>query len=273
MNTEHQNADQWKYAIEIVTPSRASDILARCNWGNRPLRPGVVAKYVKIIESGNWRLSPEAIVISDTGRLLNGQHRLSAVAKSNASVNFLFIYGPNETTFEVLDRGAGRSIADALCANKKATEVARLACTMEVGQANKVADYDVRAMISLIGDEHEALMGACNSVRPVFSSAAFRLAAIARIKAGSDRDWVHCLYRSIVLGHTDELPPIGHAAMRMRLSGSLAGTSDGGSLQARMVTVGWELFDYAKLRNTRILPKQYADIKCEILEAIKNAKP
>lgn len=268
MNNQIANADQWRFSIETVTPDRAADILEKCNRANRNIRPAVVKKYARIMAEGNWRLSPEAIVIADTGRLLSGQHRLTALVSVGITARFLFIYGPDESTFEILDRGAVRSTADALRENRKAVEAAKLACTIKAGWRADINDFDVKEMLTHIGDEHSMLMDACNSSAATFSSAAFRLCAVARVLGGADRSDVHNLYRSLVLGNTENLPPVGHAVVRMHLSGGIKMLGRGGGFQTKLVCLAWSVFDPDKQYNTRLLTRQMPIVSQEIIEAI-----
>jgi hypothetical protein len=265
MDTKIQDPSQWQFKIEDVDPQRASEILQKCNRMNRRLRPGTVKKYSKIMKAGQWHLSPEPVIVSDTGRLLNGQHRLSAVVDADVSVPFLFVYGPDESTFEVLDRGATRTVADALGADKRASEAARLLCVIKA--KSSVTDFEVKEALELMGDEHERLMEFCSTCSTTFSSAAFRLCAVARVIGGADREKTYQLYRSLVLGHTELLPPIGHAIMRMHLSGAIKANSGGGGIQYRLLQLAWTVFDPDKEFNTRVSSKLITTVMSEIIEA------
>lgn len=260
--------DQWSFDVETVTPEKAVEILAKCNRGNRKLRIGTVAKYARMMALGQWRLSPEAIVISRTGRLLNGQHRLSAVVQSGVSVRFLTIRGPDDDVFSVLDRGAIRTTADALGSEKRETEVARLITLMGGLDARiKPNDPDVARALALISDTHRELVDACNSHAQGFSSAPFRLAAVARIMNGDNRDYVLSLYRDLVLANIDNLPPIGVGAVRAKMQGRINATG-GGGLQIENAGMAWSLFDPKKKDNERLVhPKNRQYIR-EILEAV-----
>jgi len=250
--TEKHTAE-WVCRSETVTPERAADILKFQNTKNRRLRPGVVTQYAQLMKDGDWKLSPEAIVISATGRLLNGQHRLHAVVASGLPQQFFMIYGPPDDVFSVLDRGAKRSTADAMELDKKLTEAATLLCVIQGGAHNSVNDFAVSRAAECIQEGHRQLLEHCNTVRPVFSSAPFRLAAVARIMGGADSGHVHELYRQLVLAHTEELPPIGHAAMRMFLQGGFTAHGAGNAGRVRTLCSAWAIFDPAKRNNSRFM--------------------
>ena len=67
-----------------VTPEMAARWLAD-NPHNRPIRKERVDELCEKIRSGKWKLNPP-IEVFDTGRLWNGQHRLSAIVKTGRSV-------------------------------------------------------------------------------------------------------------------------------------------------------------------------------------------
>ena len=263
--------DQWAFDVEVITPAMASNMLETINVKNRKIRPAVVERYAAMIKNGEWKLSPEAIVIANTGRLLNGQHRLSAVAKANMAVRLLVIRGPSEDVFEVLDRGVLRSTADALQSEKRATEVARLIITIANGHARLTTDPAVKVVIGKIGAMHADLMDHCNTTAPLFSSAPFRLAAVARMMIGDNREYVMSMYRNLVLAHIDDLPPIGHAIVKMHMTGR-ASSVGGHSAQVKALGLAWSVFDPAKKYNTRVSHAQSRAFVSEILEAVGYGK-
>lgn len=103
----------------LVTPELAKEYLSH-NTLNRVLNKRYIGKYVEEMKKGLWTLSNDAIIFSENGRLLNGQHRLNAVVQSGVSCEFLVGFGYPESTFNVLDSGKARSAGDVLrCFNIK----------------------------------------------------------------------------------------------------------------------------------------------------------
>lgn len=66
-----------------VTPQQAAWILRRCNRVNRAMRKKHVEQLRHDMESGHWYSDIDYIGFDKNGNLLNGQHRLKAVATSN----------------------------------------------------------------------------------------------------------------------------------------------------------------------------------------------
>lgn len=84
------------------------------NIGNRHIRPSVVSRYARDMAAGVWELNGETIKIAETGRVLDGQHRLHAVIEAGASVPMFVVTGLPELVQETVDRGLPRNVADAL---------------------------------------------------------------------------------------------------------------------------------------------------------------
>jgi len=100
----------------LVTPELAKEYLSH-NTSNRVLNKRYIGKYVNEMKKGLWTLSNDAIIFSESGVLLNGQHRLTAVVQSGVTCEFLVGFGFPESTFNVLDSGKARSGGDVFRCN------------------------------------------------------------------------------------------------------------------------------------------------------------
>lgn len=96
--------------VLTVTPAHAEKWL-EMNTDNRRIRPSHVRHLAKQMELGRWMLSPEPIVFSPQ-RLLDGQHRLSAVLMSGCTIEASVALVQNEDVFRVLDQGVNRNNTD-----------------------------------------------------------------------------------------------------------------------------------------------------------------
>lgn len=99
--------------IETVTPAMAEKWLAG-NVRNRHLRPSRVASHVGILQRGEWELTGDAIVFDEEGTLINGQHRLSAIAEVGRSARLVVLRGVPTRAQDVMDAGLKRSVGDVL---------------------------------------------------------------------------------------------------------------------------------------------------------------
>lgn len=102
-----------EHKIEAVSPAKARALL-ESQQRNRNIRENVVREYAEAMKSGRWRLNGETIKISNTGRLLDGQHRLSAIILADREVVLSITTGLDEDTFDTIDIGLKRTAGDVL---------------------------------------------------------------------------------------------------------------------------------------------------------------
>ena len=97
---------------QLITPSIAKNYLEQ-NVHNRRISQPVLLRYVSEMINGKWKEDTgELIKISKTGRILEGQHRLQAIVKSNCSIYFHVVFNVDESVFDVLDTGKSRNASD-----------------------------------------------------------------------------------------------------------------------------------------------------------------
>ena len=99
--------------VVTVTPEMANDILLR-NTRNRPIIQSRVLEFEAQLLRGEMQLTHQGIAISETNVLLDGQHRLMAIANTGIPAAMLLSYGLPDSVFAVLDTGAKRRPGDVL---------------------------------------------------------------------------------------------------------------------------------------------------------------
>ena len=99
--------------VRVITPDDAKKLLS-ANTINRPLRRSHVDFFESQLQRGEMQLTHQGIAISENGRLLDGQHRLTAIANTGIAATMMVAYGLPESSFSVLDTGAARKASDAL---------------------------------------------------------------------------------------------------------------------------------------------------------------
>ena len=96
----------------LVTPSVAKELLER-NVKNRTIDERRVSNYAKEMQEGKWKEdTAEFIKISKSNVILDGQHRLLAVIKSNRNTYLHIAEGLSDEVFDVLDTGKVRNAVD-----------------------------------------------------------------------------------------------------------------------------------------------------------------
>lgn len=97
----------------LITPEMAREMLTH-NVRNRRLYRHVVEKYANKMRSGQWRFVADPIRFDRDGRLIDGQHRLSACVLSETAFSAMIVRGLDPLSFDVIDTGKKRSAGDAL---------------------------------------------------------------------------------------------------------------------------------------------------------------
>lgn len=107
------NMGGMRMRVVSINPKRAAELLA-LSAGNRPIRKLLVARYAKEMAMGSWKLSPEPIIVTKKGRLVQGHHRLHAVILSGCTVEFMLCEDADDGIVMVLDTGRSRTLSDRL---------------------------------------------------------------------------------------------------------------------------------------------------------------
>ena len=109
MVSEHVPIDQ-DVAIELLT----------ANAHNRRLNPNKVQQYVEQMERGVWRQTGDPIRMSKTGKLIDGQHKLTAIAQADTEYEYVVIWGLDDEAQDFIDVGSKRSLAQSLALKREA---------------------------------------------------------------------------------------------------------------------------------------------------------
>lgn len=97
-----------------ITPETAAAMLTT-NAMNRPISRAHVERLCGAMRRGEWELNGATIKVARTGRLLDGQHRLTACVESGCSFKTLVVHGLPESSFATIDQIArSRKISDVL---------------------------------------------------------------------------------------------------------------------------------------------------------------
>jgi len=101
-----------EHNIEKITPKLADKYL-RINTRNRGISQSQLGFLIREIETGNWLLNGSPIVFGTSGKLLDGQHRLTAISKTGETQEMLVVRDVDDAVFVTLDSGRARTGKDA----------------------------------------------------------------------------------------------------------------------------------------------------------------
>lgn len=105
---------------EKITPKRAQEWLDRSHdLSQRTLSRHRIDRLTRAILSGQWQLTHQPIALDTNGRVLDGQHRLTAIVEAGQQnpeleVELMVAWDSDPATFGVIDTGAARTTSDSL---------------------------------------------------------------------------------------------------------------------------------------------------------------
>lgn len=97
----------------MITPKMAMEWLENTTTKNRNVSQTVVNRYALTMEQHQWRAdNGETIKIGKDNNVIDGQHRLWAVAQAEMSVRMLVAFNVADDSFDTIDQGKRRCGAD-----------------------------------------------------------------------------------------------------------------------------------------------------------------
>lgn len=164
--------------IREIGPAEAQELLGT-NTHNRNLRRARIDQLANAMRNGEWMFNGDAIRIGESGRLLDGQHRLAALIASETSQQFLVIVGLPDSAQETIDVGAKRTVGDAMRLRgevdvNRLAAITRMVLFYEMGKTMKsphVAPSTQQVLACL--DRHPGIRSANAAVRPIQKNTRF----------------------------------------------------------------------------------------------------
>ena len=120
-----------------IPPNLAKSIMAHNNISNRNISLKNVAHLAAQIRNGSWYENPQPVVFSVCGRLLNGQHRLQAIVQADMPAKMAIVLDADPATYEVMDTGNKRSLADVSGIHRETAACIRL--LVEIGESKRTS--------------------------------------------------------------------------------------------------------------------------------------
>lgn len=113
----------------IISPSEAKQILLAMP-RQRPLYPSEVAKFKRLILSGQFKQTHQGVAFDTEGFLFDGQHRMHACIEADAAIEVQVTFNLDRELFDCLDRGRTRSLTDDLITSARTDDphMARMIC-------------------------------------------------------------------------------------------------------------------------------------------------
>jgi len=181
-----------------VSPEQAIVWLDQ-NTRNRRMRKWYAMALSEAIKRGEWITTHQGIAFSESGVLLDGQHRLQAIVLSGMPVLMLVVTGIDDEAFKVIDRGMGRTYTDVTGLPKKTAELAAIAARYAF-KVGKPSSQQVINMANSGMAEIQAKIESATTANVKFLTAApMRLAVAYMLIKGYSEEFVLGQYRALAL--------------------------------------------------------------------------
>ena len=271
--------------VELINPAMAEKMLLNNN-NNRRISRNVVGKYAQEMISGNWQLNYEPIVISKSGIIKNGQHRLNAIVKAGRPVQ-MYVVRNADDDISVYDRGYNRSEEQILYfmgvenASRESVAIAKLfyfmtppgtsgvVSTAEIIAFLKHFDTQLKAFFRNTGGHAYKKLTAANvTVR----SSVYGLACVLALDNGVPEEEIGSFLRSVKTGYVEAKEQSTAIVVRnMAISGAIdtAGSTHR-SQYCRLImtalndyhnhTVRMRAYSVGKVKKTYIDSPKYAEL-------------
>jgi hypothetical protein len=223
--------------IVTVTPDMAKQWL-EINPINRKLRQSWVSDLANMLRRGEWITTHQGIAFDDTGALIDGQHRLSAIVMADMPVEVMVTRDIPREAFKVLDRGKSRSLHDLTGHGTHIISVVNVLGVMIAGHAltgNKLGlTYDQYGEIyDVFGAKVEYMDAHVGHHKKGMASAPVIAAAVIRLVEGHD---VGDKIRAMTNLNFSAMSPAIQSFVRQVINGDMKGRDD---IMAR----AWRAFD------------------------------
>lgn len=208
--------------LTLVTPAMAREWLER-NTDNRPLRPGVVDGFLNAYRRGEWKITHQGIAFAKSGRLLDGQHRLTFISQlpDKTVVPMNVSNDLDEDAFDSIDQGFKRTTSDLYGVSGGLVAAARFMIKLALPDRSGITPQLTKPYLDWVTPEYELLTTFCPAAARTWSSAPVRAAAILNMKLGHDRDAIRVAYDALVHSNISAMSPPVRALAQQYLSGKI----------------------------------------------------
>lgn len=198
-----------KVAMMYITPTLALEMLQK-NTNNRRVSKERVQRYADDMEKGLWFENGESIVVTESGVIADGQHRLMAIVKANYAAKFVIVT-VSDVEAKSYDVGKARSVMDMVRINgsenlkrlsPEVCKAARFIYVEKIMKKNTVSEAEITSFleshIDLLLDFDDVIKKKCKR----FSSVSVLGALLVAYKNGYPKEKLCHFYEVLSTGYS-----------------------------------------------------------------------
>ena len=201
-----------KTEIETITPEIAKEYLLH-NRVNRVLRNRAVEELMRDMKAGAFKLTHQGIAFDKEGSLVDGQHRLTAIALSGCTVKRMVTRGLDEDCPAEIDTGKVRSYRD-YCVFAESDDHPAMRHTKTIAAVRQIVRYGYKGNYDLTNNQMKILMHTlrekiiqvyeASATRGTSVTAAMSSAALAALLCGESYDAIHAFFSAYTMANQRE---------------------------------------------------------------------
>lgn len=193
-----------RYAVRIY-PDLARYLLTFNHPNNRRMRDRKIRGMASDMAAGRWLFTPESLVFTVSGVLVNGQNRLMAVTEMGEDVWLMLDFGWPDEVITVIDRASARTNHDTLKVEGIANAANLASIVTRVWQYDRTVNQ-TRLWSGLPTPTSAEALGIVMSAPESWQDAAHAAARVYRAldRGGSVSSW-GCAYYVIARDHPDKV--------------------------------------------------------------------
>lgn len=183
---------------EFVTPAAARALLDKLDPAQRRVRPTKVQAFETLLRRGEFATTHQGILVSESGTLLDGQHRLHAIVNTGIGANLFVGRGASVSMIQNVDGGTPRTDADRLGLSSCAIAVINMFTTFV--RPHYTITPDLKQKVHQVAHDRIAtLHGFAPTRKRNVTTAPVRAAAVLLMAYAKKRPYVLEQYRALSL--------------------------------------------------------------------------
>lgn len=226
---------------------------------NRKLRPAAVDVFCTEIIQGTFRTTHQGIAINTQGQVIDGQHRLAAIIKTQIPVT-MFVAWDCEAVKAMdwpCDNGQPRSTAQILDYTPVEGAIVEAVLALHRGTRKRFSTTERLTTFNFFKSSMDSLKSQCPAIRKSRTATPIRVPVLLR--AMLDGAQIGCQYRAFVLLEYKDMWPSIQALTRQLADVAISQKE----APLHMIARVWQAFNPARKHVTRI---QLSDPDGQILE-------
>lgn len=260
----------------LITPQMAAKWL-EANTENRPLRRATVEGLKAAFARGEYVMTHQGIAFDTSGRLIDGQHRLTAIAEmpDTFRVSMMVARNVDPKAFGVVDIGVKRTPSDVLRVPQGLAAVARFLATVVETRRNTITPTLLVPYVSGVAHAYDDLTGYTPTITKTWASSMVKAAAILRMLSGGDRDYILLSYHALNHAEFDAMSRVVQALYRQHVSGKVRGSMDLFARCYRAFDIGRARLDTIQISDHSVVIAEARDViqRCVLGQKMAGTKP